>query len=91
MDETLQAEFEKAQELLKNAANAIQSALGGENAPPPAAKARYEAITKIEEAYMWLANGVHSLLAFEEKLEKAAGEMAQKVASGEPPSLKVLD
>ena len=90
MNEDLQEKFNEAQALLKQAAEAIQSLLGGENVPPPAAKARYESITKIEEAYMWMANGVQSLLAFESKVAEAAQSLADKVADGEKPGLKVV-
>jgi DNA-binding ferritin-like protein len=90
MNEDLQEKFNEAQTYLKQAAEAIQSLLGGESVPPPAAKARYESITKIEEAYMWMANGVQSLLALESKVAEAAQQMANDAANGKKPELKVV-
>lgn len=89
MNTDLQSQFGAIQLLLKQAAEQIQQILGGENVPPPASKARYESITKIEECYMWLANGVQSILQLDDHIEKEASRMAQEVASG--PTLKVVE
>jgi hypothetical protein len=87
----LQAQFNEVQDNLKAAVEGIQ-ALFGKDAIPPAAKARYEATTKIEEAYMWLANGVQSMIQFDAKVAAAAGEAAQAAASdpAAPPELKIV-
>ncbi len=88
MNSDLQTQFVEIQKLLKSSAEKIQVVLGGENTPPPAAKARYEATTKLEECYMWLANGVQALLQLDEHVEREASRMAEEVASA--PSLKVV-
>jgi hypothetical protein len=41
---------------------------------------------------MWLANGVQSLIQFEQKVEAAASQMAAESANGGNPSnLKIVD
>lgn len=90
MNQDMQAKFEEVQTLLRDAAQGIQELLGGDSIPPPAAKARYESITKIEECYMWMANGVQSLLQLDSKIEQAAAELAHDQAKGKASKLKVV-
>ena len=86
----LQTQFQAVQDALKDAAQGIQELLGGEGVPPPAGQARYEATTKIEEAYMWAANGVQSLIQLDAKVQEAAEAMAPEVAKTGKSSLKVV-
>jgi hypothetical protein len=88
---SLEKDFNEVQNILKRAAELIQSMLGGEDVPPPLAKARYESVTKIEEAYMWLANGVMSMQQFEANVAAAAEGMAKDIAEGKPVDLKVVE
>lgn len=85
----LEAAFNKFQESLRQAAETLTKEVfpGGEDQNPVCAKARYEAVTKIEEAHMWAANGIQALFQLEEKAEQAASDMAQRP---DGPDLKVL-
>lgn len=86
----LQEKFQVIQDHLKEAAQATAELFGGDDVPPPAAKARYEAITKVEEAYMWIANGVQALLQLDQKVQEAAEALTPEVLDNGKPALKVI-
>jgi len=88
----LQGQFNNVQSLLKEVVEGIQAIFEGRDAVPPAQKSRYEAVTKLEEAYMWVANGVQAIIQFDQNISKAAGDMARAAAAdpGAAPELKVV-
>ena len=75
----LEGAFNQVQDLLKQAAELVSNNLfPAENGQtnPVTGKARYESVTKLEEAHMWIANGVQSLIQMDEKLGQVASQMA---------------
>ena len=88
MQPDIEAMFAEFQGCLKRAAELAQAMFEGNH--PATTKARYEATTKIEEAYMWAANGVQAKISFDEKVEAAATEQATAVANGAAPTLTVV-
>lgn len=58
----LQAKFDEFTELVRKAAAVASQIIDPSVTFPPALKARYEAVTKLEEAHMWLGNGVGAMM-----------------------------
>lgn len=88
----LQSQFNTVQANLKEVVELIQEVFDGRDSVPPAMKARYEAVTKLEEAYMWISNGVQAIIQFDQKVAGAATDLARAAAAdpGAAPELKVV-
>ena len=70
---------------LRDAQKGIQEMFGA-GTGPAATRAAYEAATKLDEAYMWLSNGLAFLMQHSD--EAVEEVVAQSAASGE---LKIIE